>query len=265
MATISYDPSGVFLPSKAASAAASWPKLGRGLPPRATKCWPTRNCGPAAAMSRARSSRSMPAFTSCPIGCWPNCANKAATAKWRRLRAAADRLARAGRHAWWCSESAARTWGRGHCSRLAATSTTTRSSRLMRRGRPRMYFEGNNVDNDALLGSGAAAGEPRRSLGHRRHQQERRHAGNGRRVSHPAARTARHAGQAGQANWRAGRSGDRHDRASCSSWPRRLAVATCFRCPTAWAGGFRCCRRWACCRPRCWGSTSRSCCAAPPR
>ena len=42
---------------------------------------------------------------------------------------------------------------------------------------------------------------------------------------------------------RARRAGDRDERASCSSWPRRSDAARRFRCPTASAGGFRCCRR----------------------
>ena len=61
-------------------------------------------------------------------------------------------------------------------------------TRGQRGGHPRMYFEGNNVDNDALQGcstcwAAIAGRECRRPLGRRGHQQERRHAGNGRRLS----------------------------------------------------------------------------------
>ena len=109
----------------------------------------------------------------------------------------------------------------------------------MRRGRPRIYFEGNNVDNDALLDLVRLLGEPRRPLGHRRHQQERRHAGDGRRLSHSAARAAGVAAATTRADSRELRgAGHRHERASCASWPRRSAAARCFPMPDGVGGRF---------------------------
>ena len=63
-------------------------------------------------------------------------------------------------------------------------------SRQRRGGRPRIYFEGNNVDNDAVQGLLDLV-EGERRLGHHRHQQERRHAGNGRRLPHLPRRPAK--------------------------------------------------------------------------
>ena len=108
----------------------------------------------------------------------------------------------------------------------------------MRRGRPRMYFEGNNVDNDALLDLvrllesrgdrwgivviSKSGGTLETAAAFRILLRELRGT----------------LGKRGEPNWRARRAGDRHERASCSSWPRRLGVARCFPVPDGVGGRF---------------------------
>ena len=129
----------------------SWPKLGHVLPPRATKCWPTRNCGPTGGDVPREKQPLDAGFHELP-----------------------DRLLADLREQGGQSEVARSESGRRSAARNVVDSVVVLGiggsymgaralleacchqyynevEPLMRRGRPRMYFEGNNVDNDALL------------------------------------------------------------------------------------------------------------------
>ena len=54
--------------------------------------------------------------------------------------------------AWWCWASAVRTWAPRALLEACCHPYHNELSREARKGRPRIYFEGNNVDNDAVAG-----------------------------------------------------------------------------------------------------------------
>ena len=188
-ATITYDPRGCFLPEHGITPS-ELAKLGRPLDEARDEVLADAQLwadGGRAAAAQAAAGRGVSRAAGSAAGRVPHAR--------RQERGGADQgggrsAERGASAAWSCWGSAGRTWGRGRCWRRAATRTTTRSPPTMRRGRPRIYFEGNNVDNDALLDLVRLLGEPRRRVGHRRHLQERRHAGDGGGVSDSAARAA---------------------------------------------------------------------------
>ena len=97
MATISYDPSGVFLEQggiRPGELAEIGPRLAaaRDEVLADARLWATGGD------IRATNSRWTPVFTSCRNGCWPTCAKKARNSEVARLRAVADRLAGTCRH-----------------------------------------------------------------------------------------------------------------------------------------------------------------------
>ena len=129
----------------------------------------------------------------------------------------------------------------------------------MRRGRPRIYFEGNNVDNDALL-------DLVRLL-------ESRGDGWGIVVISKSGGTLETAaafrillrelrgtlGGPGGGTGRSRRAGHREPAAGCLSWPRRWVAARFSGARRRGRTVFGVCRRLGCCRRRSLGSTSSSC------
>ena len=105
--------------------------------------------------------------------------------------------------AWWCWASAARTWAPGRCSRPAAIPITTSC-----RGRPAAAGRGSTsratTSITTRVARAAGPAGRRRPLGDHRHQQERRHAGDGRRLPHlprrPAEVVRRRRGEAAAAD-----------------------------------------------------------------
>ncbi len=162
---------------------------------------PGRHRARAAASARRRCSRSTPASSTCRRSCSTSTAARATPAprprpQDRRPTCATRSTASS------FSASAARTWGRVPCSRRCVSSYHNELPAKDRPGAPRIYFEGNNVDNDALQELlemlqitcvDPDLREERWGVG--RHQQVGRHAGDRRRLSrHPprAGRVLRH-------------------------------------------------------------------------
>ena len=138
---------------------------------------------PRRARSRRKSSRWTPPSSICPSGSWTKTGPllDQIIAAGHRLAAEVDRVVVLGIGG---SYMGARALFEACCHPYH-----NELSRPARGGRPRIYFEGNNVDNDAVpRAAGPARG--RRRLGDHRHQQERRHAGNGRRLPHLPRRPA---------------------------------------------------------------------------
>ena len=121
-------------------------------------------------------------------------------------------------------------------------------SRQRRGGRPRIYFEGNNVDNDAVQGLldlvegtddwgiiviSKSGGTLETAVAFRIFLDALRQVVRRRPRKAPPPRD----------------SGHRRDGPACANWPRPSAATTSSRFPTAWAGGFRSSAPWACCRP----------------
>ncbi len=128
-------------------------------------------------------------------------------------------------------------------------------SRGARGSRPRMYFEGNNVDNDAsrgllrlLASEPGTDGKPNwgivvisKSGGTLETAAAFR--------QFLAALEKECGGDAEQVRQRV--IPVTATAANCSTLPRNLVAPRSFRSPMAWADDFRCCPRWDWCQPRC--------------
>ncbi len=253
MATIRYNPAGVFLQEGGISA-----ERARGAGAAARRR-PGRGAGrrPAVGRRRGAAEEKIPldaGFHLLPNRLLADLKNNKANSEVARLNATADRLASQ------CASVVVLGIGGSYMGARALLEACCHPyynevAPTQRNGRPRIYFEGNNVDNDALQGLFDVLRDQLAGVGRRGDQQERRHARNGRRASDSAARTAGFARRRRQAGRTTScRSPARA--ASCSTWQPRWAATKCSRCPTASAGGSRSSRRSACCRRRSWGSTS---------
>ena len=194
----------MFLPDAVGSAGRAWRSWRRGwTAARDEVLADAQLVGRAAARCRRKSSRSTRGFMNCRSGCWTSSrkhggqerggadsgGGRSAGAGGRQRRRAGHRRVVHGRAgaAGGVLPSVPQRGRDGDAARPAAD-----------------VFRGEQCRQRRAARSGAAVGEPRRSLGHRRDQQERRHAGDGGGVSHSAARAAGDAGRrsgASSASW----------------------------------------------------------------
>ena len=236
--------SGAMIPGTGLVAGRSEPIWRRGWNRRGPKCWPTSSCGSSggavpAAKAAARRRLHRPARAAAGRISRSRGPRASSAASWPtlgRLDGQVDRVVVLGIGG---SYMGARALFEACCHPYH-----NELSRADRGGRPRIYFEGNNVDNDAVQGLLDLLGDRRRATSTDRWGIVVISKSGGTLETAVAFRQflavlERSCGGDRETSRRARHSGHRPSRAGCSTWPAPWAATRSFRFPTASAGGFR--------------------------